>query len=98
MPVHDADQAVHRLYAGEAAALIEAEFAGTTGAGGVDRQKLSARVLHDGISQAVYGAVRGGLRAAVRGAATLVALQVPETEAPLDSTPAGSVSTRSIRP
>ena len=51
-----------------------------------------ARVLHDGISSAVYGAVRGGLRAASRGAATVVALRVTETEAPLDSTPAGSVT------
>ncbi len=51
-----------------------------------------ARVLHAGISQAVYGAVRGGLRAASRGAAAVVALQLAETDAPLDSTPAGSVS------
>ena len=51
-----------------------------------------ARVLHDGISRAVYGTVRGGLRAASRGAATLVALRITETEAPLDATPAGSVA------
>lgn len=46
-PVHDADAAVHRLYAGEAAALIEAAFPGTTGAAGVDRHKLGERVLGD---------------------------------------------------
>ena len=31
--VHDADQAVHRLYAGEAVNPIEAAFPGTTAAG-----------------------------------------------------------------
>ncbi len=51
-----------------------------------------ARMLHDGISRAVYGTLRGGLRAASRGAATLVALRITETEAPLDATPAGSVA------
>ncbi len=50
------------------------------------------RVMHDGISQAVYGAARGGLRAASRGAAALVARSVRHTETPLDSTPAGSVT------
>jgi dephospho-CoA kinase len=45
VPVHDADQAVHRLYEGEAAAAIEAAFPGTTVAGKVDRNKLAARVV-----------------------------------------------------
>jgi dephospho-CoA kinase len=45
VPVHDADQAVHRLYEGEAAAAIEAAFPGTTVAGKVDRNKLATRVL-----------------------------------------------------
>lgn len=45
VPVHDADAAVHRLYAGEAAPAIEAAFPGTTGAAGVNRQKLGQRVL-----------------------------------------------------
>ena len=36
VPVHDADAAVHALYAGEAAPLIEAEFPGVTGNGKVD--------------------------------------------------------------
>lgn len=44
-PVHDADAVVHDLYRGEAAGLIEKAFPGTTGPGGVDRQKLSAAVL-----------------------------------------------------
>ena len=45
VPVFDADAAVHRLYAGEAAPLIEAEFPGTTKNGVVDREKLSAQVV-----------------------------------------------------
>jgi dephospho-CoA kinase len=45
VPVHDADAVVHRLYAGEAAAAIEAAFPGTTTAGKVDRARLATRVL-----------------------------------------------------
>ncbi len=47
VPVYDADAAVHRLYEGEAVATIEAAFPGTTADGKVDRNKLSARVVHD---------------------------------------------------
>src|ERR1700704_1285533 len=47
LPVHDADLAAHRLYAGEAAPLIERAFPGTTGAAGVDRNALAKRVLGD---------------------------------------------------
>ena len=47
VPVYDADEAVHRLYAGEAAAPIEAAFPGTTGEGGVDRARLAQAVLGD---------------------------------------------------
>src|SRR5438105_10076998 len=47
VPVYDADAAVHQLYDGEAAPAIEAAFPGTTVNGKVDRQKLSARVVHD---------------------------------------------------
>jgi dephospho-CoA kinase len=47
VPVHDADAAVHRLYAGEAAAAIEAAFPGTTDRTGVDRVRLAQRVLGD---------------------------------------------------
>lgn len=45
VPVHDADQAVHDLYAGAAAPQIEAAFPGTTTKGVVDRARLSAAVL-----------------------------------------------------
>jgi len=47
VPVHDADAAVHALYAGAAVAPIEAAFPGTTADGQVDREKLAARVLDD---------------------------------------------------
>jgi dephospho-CoA kinase len=47
VPVYDADAAVHMLYEGEAAPAIEAAFPGTTVNGKVDRNKLSARVVHD---------------------------------------------------
>jgi dephospho-CoA kinase len=45
VPVFDADAAVHRLYAGEAAAAIEAAFPGTAGELGVDRARLAEAVL-----------------------------------------------------
>ena len=45
VPVHDADAAVHRLYAGEAVAAIEAAFPGTTAGGKVDHDKLAQRVV-----------------------------------------------------
>src|SRR5690606_7470723 len=45
VPVHDSDETVHRLYAGEAAGQIEARFPGTVVDGVVDRQKLAAAVL-----------------------------------------------------
>ena len=47
VPVHDSDEAVHRLYAGKAAPLIEAAFPGVTVAGVVDRTKLGGKVLGD---------------------------------------------------
>ncbi len=48
-PVHDADAAVHRLYAkgGAAVAPIAAAFPGTVVDGAVDRVALSARVVGD---------------------------------------------------
>jgi dephospho-CoA kinase len=47
VPVYDADQAVHRLYAGAAAAAIEAAFPGSTVGGAVDRALLGSQVLGD---------------------------------------------------
>jgi dephospho-CoA kinase len=45
VPVHDSDEAVHRLYAGPAAPLVEAEFPGTVVDGVVDRAALAQRVV-----------------------------------------------------
>ena len=45
--VHDSDAAVHELYSGPAAPLIEAAFPGTVIDGVVDRPTLSKRVLGD---------------------------------------------------
>src|SRR6266511_1811166 len=45
VPVHEADGAVHRLYADEGAAIVEAAFPGTTADGKVDRDKLALQVL-----------------------------------------------------
>src|SRR4051794_22760631 len=47
VPVYDADATVHRIYEGEAVPAIEAAFPGSTAGGKVDRQRLSAQVLHD---------------------------------------------------
>lgn len=49
IPVFDADAAVRFLQGpgGRLVARIEAEFSGTTGPAGVDRQKLGARVFGD---------------------------------------------------
>jgi dephospho-CoA kinase len=45
VPVHDSDAAVHRLYAGRAAPLIEAAFPGVVRDGVVDRRILGDRVV-----------------------------------------------------
>jgi dephospho-CoA kinase len=47
VPVHDADAAVHKLYRGRAAPLIEKAFPGTVMDGVVDRRKLGLAVLND---------------------------------------------------
>jgi dephospho-CoA kinase len=47
VPVHDSDEAVHRLYAGAAAPFVEAAFPGTVVDGVVDRAELSRRVVGD---------------------------------------------------
>ncbi|WP_026380541.1 dephospho-CoA kinase [Afifella pfennigii] len=47
MPVHDSDNAVHRLYRGAAVAPIEAAFPGVTKDGEVDRKKLGATLAGD---------------------------------------------------
>jgi len=86
VPVHDADLAVHRLYAGEAIPLIEAEFPGVTNAEGVDRTKLAERVLKDPealrrLEGIIHPLVRREelqfLSAAQRAGAPIVVLDIP---------------------
>jgi dephospho-CoA kinase len=47
IPVHDSDAVVHRLYAGDAVAPIEAAFPGVIASGKVDRARLAERVVGD---------------------------------------------------
>lgn len=47
IPVHDADAAVHQLYAGPLAPLIEQEFPGSTDHGKVDRARLRDVIAGD---------------------------------------------------
>ncbi|AZO79855.1 MULTISPECIES: dephospho-CoA kinase [unclassified Bosea (in: a-proteobacteria)] len=86
VPVHDADQAVHDLYAGAAAPQIEAAFPGTTANGIVDRTKLSAAVLGrpEALAQLeaiVHPLVRAAEQAflvrARRSGATVAVLDIP---------------------
>jgi dephospho-CoA kinase len=86
VPVHDADLAVHRLYAGEAAPLIEQAFPGTTAPGGVDRAELGKRVLGNdealhALESIVHPLVRREearfLGEAERAGATLAVLDIP---------------------
>ncbi|MBO0751022.1 MAG: dephospho-CoA kinase [Bradyrhizobiaceae bacterium] len=86
VPVHDADAAVHRLYAGEAAPLIEAAFPGVTTAAGVDRGELAKRVVGDAAALArlesiVHPLVRSSearfLAQAERAGAAVAVLDIP---------------------
>jgi dephospho-CoA kinase len=86
VPVHDADAAVHDLYEGTAASLIEAAFPGTTAAGKVDRAKLAERVLGDNaalekleaiVHPLVCRAEQAFLAAAARKGARAAVLDIP---------------------
>jgi len=86
VPVHDADAAVHRLYAGEAAPLIEAAFPGTTKDGKVDREALAQRVIGDAaaikrleaiVHPLVHAASVKFLAEAERNGASVAVLDVP---------------------
>ena len=85
-PVHDADAAVHRLYAGAAASAIEAAFPGTAAGGKVDRAKLGEQVLKDPaalkrLEAIVHPLVRRDeerfLQAAEDAGATIAVLNIP---------------------
>src|SRR5450432_716535 len=86
VPVYDADATVHMLYEGEAVPAIEAAFPGTTVGGKVDRNKLSAQVVHDpaaikrleGIVHPMLGAGRQKFfDAAEQSGAPVVVVDVP---------------------
>ncbi len=86
VPVHDADATVHRLYAGEAAPLIEAAFPGVVTDGVVDRKALGDRVLGDAaamqrleaiVHPLVREAEKAFLAEAAAQRATVAVLDVP---------------------
>ena len=86
VPVHDADAAVHKLYAGEAAGLIEVAFPGSTRSGTVDRVQLGKQVTGDPtalrrLEEIVHPLVRNAERKFLRDAeiagAAIVVLDVP---------------------
>jgi dephospho-CoA kinase len=86
VPVHSADAAVHRLYAGRAAPLVEARFPATVRDGVVDRAALGARVLGDAEALAALEAIihplvreeeRAFLDAAREAGTPLVVLDIP---------------------
>jgi dephospho-CoA kinase len=86
IPVHDADAAVHALYRGEAAPLIEAAFPGTAADGVVDRNRLRDAVLGHPerlrrLEEIVHPLVRAAeqrfLRDAAAAGRTLLVLDVP---------------------
>jgi len=86
IPVHDADAAVHRLYAGPAAAAVEAAFPGTAPDGVVDRDRLAEAVLGDSqalkrLEAIVHPLVRDDertfLKVAAEAGAPIAVLEIP---------------------
>jgi dephospho-CoA kinase len=94
IPVFDADAAIHALYAGEAAGLIEKAFPGTTRDGVVDRAVLSKKVTGNPGALKKLEALMHPLVAEKRNAflkatdAAIVVLDIPlllETGLPVDA-------------
>jgi len=86
VPVFSADEAVHGLYRGAAAAPVEALFPGTVAGGVVDRAALSARLLAEPgrlaeLEAVVHPLVRAEmarfLAAAERSGAELAVIDIP---------------------
>jgi dephospho-CoA kinase len=86
VPVHDSDEAVHRLYSGAAAPMMEATFPGTVRNGTVDRAELGKRVLGDAaalkrLEAIVHPLVRADAEAFVArhraNGAPLIVLDIP---------------------
>ncbi len=94
VPVFDADAAIHALYAGEAAPMIEAAFPGSTRDGAVDRAALAKLVMADPQALARLESLMHPLVADLRSRflagnpAPLVVLDIPlllETGTPVDA-------------
>ena len=86
IPVHDADAAVHELYSGAAAPLIETAFPGTVINGVVDRRKLGEQVIGkpeemkrlEAIVHPLVAEIRNRfLEQAAAGGAKLAVLDIP---------------------
>jgi dephospho-CoA kinase len=86
VPVFDADAEVHRLYAAEAAPLVEAAFPGTAADGRVDRPRLAAalgqdagrfRILEAIVHPLVRKAEQAFLENAQNSGAPLAVLEIP---------------------
>lgn len=84
--VCDADQLVHDLYRGRAAALVEAAFPGTTVGGEVDRSRLAQALLGDAdafkrLEFIIHPLVQEEERAFLRGeyerGAAMAVLEIP---------------------
>ncbi len=75
-------------------ALIAEMHAGIAGRpfGALGPAAAPVRLLHDGISRAVYGGVRGGLRLLAHGGAAVAATRATEAGPALEGTPAGSLA------
>jgi len=92
VPVQDADAVVHMLYEGEASAVIEAAFPGTTKGGNVNRETLGKHVIGNAdaikqLEQIVHPLVASArdkfLAEAERSGAAVAVLDIPllfETE------------------
>lgn len=85
IPVHDSDAAVHALYHGAAAPLVEAAFPGTLRNGEIDRTRLSAYVVNnpaalarlEAIVHPLVRAARAKFVAEAPAGADLIVLDIP---------------------
>ncbi|MGV8840468.1 MAG: dephospho-CoA kinase [Bauldia sp.] len=87
IPVFSADEAVHLLYAGRAAPLVEAAFPGVIADGSVDRSRLAARLSADPgavatLESIVHPLVREA-EDAFRAAAAAAGCEIAVVEIPL---------------
>ena len=85
--VFDADRAVHALYGGAAAPLVEAAFPGTVSDGAVDRAALAERVVGDAAAlkklEAIVHPLVGEAEARFRAAAAAAGRRLAVLDVPL---------------